>query len=76
MSNLHLGTIGWSYSFWKGSFYPEKTASKDFLAYYSTKFNTVEADSTFYRIPTLQTVTNWKQQVPDGFLFSLKFPRS
>jgi uncharacterized protein YecE (DUF72 family) len=75
MGNLHLGTIGWSYNFWKGSFYPNKTASKDFLAYYATRFDTVEVDSTFYRIPTLQAITNWKNQTPRGFTFSLKFPR-
>jgi uncharacterized protein YecE (DUF72 family) len=75
MGNLHVGTIGWSYSFWKGNFYPSKLASKGFLAYYSTKFNTVEVDSTFYRIPNQQTITNWKEQTPEGFLFSLKFPR-
>ena len=75
MSNLHLGTIGWSYSFWRGSFYPDKAASKDFLAYYSSKFSTVEVDSTFYRIPNQQTVVNWREQTPGGFLFSLKFPR-
>jgi uncharacterized protein YecE (DUF72 family) len=75
MQNLHLGTIGFSYSFWKGKFYPAKTAAKDYLAYYATRFNTVEVDSTFYRIPTEQTVLNWKKQVPDGFLFSFKFPQ-
>jgi uncharacterized protein YecE (DUF72 family) len=75
MQNLHLGTIGFSYSFWRGKFYPSKTASKDYLAYYASHFNTVEVDSTFYRIPTEQTVTNWKKQVPEGFLFSFKFPR-
>ncbi len=75
MQNLHLGTIGWSYNFWKGKFYPNKTASKDYLFYYATQFNTVEVDSTFYRNPNLQTVENWKQQTPDGFRFSLKFPR-
>ncbi len=74
MQSLHLGTIGWSYSFWKGNFYPNKTASKDFLAYYATKFSTVEVDSTFYRIPNQQAVANWKKQTPDGFSFSLKFP--
>ncbi len=74
MQSLHLGTIGWSYSFWKGNFYPNKTASKDFLAYYATKFSTVEVDSTFYRIPTQQAVANWREQTPDGFSFSLKFP--
>ena len=74
MQSLHLGTIGWSYSFWKGNFYPNKTASKDFLAFYSTKFSTVEVDSTFYRIPTQQAVANWREQTPAGFSFSLKFP--
>ena len=74
MHNLHLGTIGWSYNFWKGNFYPNKIASKDFLSYYATKFDTVEVDSTFYRIPTDQAVTNWKKQTPKNFLFSLKFP--
>jgi uncharacterized protein YecE (DUF72 family) len=70
-----LGTIGWSYNFWKDNFYPKKTASKDYLAYYSQQFNTVEVDSTFYRIPTQPTVINWKQQTPQNFLFSLKFPQ-
>jgi uncharacterized protein YecE (DUF72 family) len=75
MPELHLGTIGWSYNFWKGAFYPAKTASKDFLAYYSTQFNTVEVDSTFYRLPTQSTVENWRLQVPDNFVFVLKFPQ-
>ena len=74
MQNLHLGTIGWSYNFWKGNFYPEKTASKDFLTYYSTRFDTVEVDNTFYRVPTAQAIINWKNQTPENFKFSLKFP--
>jgi uncharacterized protein YecE (DUF72 family) len=75
MHKLHLGTIGWSYNFWKGSFYPAKIASKDFLAYYASQFNTVEVDSTFYRIPTQPTVQNWATQTPEDFMFSLKFPQ-
>ena len=74
MGTVHLGTIGWSYSFWKGVFYPAKIASKDFLPYYASKFSTVEVDSTFYRIPTPQAITNWKNQTPQNFTFSLKFP--
>lgn len=73
--SLHLGTIGWSYTFWKGSFYPAKTASKVFLAYYSSRFDTVEVDSTFYRFPSQSAVENWGWQVPEGFLFALKFPQ-
>ena len=75
MLKLHVGTMGWSYSFWKGNFYPETLASKEFLAYYATRFSTVEVDSTFYRIPRVQSVLDWKEQTPQGFLFSLKFPQ-
>ena len=67
--------MGWSYSFWKGNFYPQNTAPEGFLSFYAKRFNTVEVDSTFYRIPNATTVTAWKQQTPPGFLFSLKFPQ-
>lgn len=75
LPNLYLGTIGWSYSFWKGKLYPTKTAPKNFLSHYALQFRTVEVDSTFYRIPTVQTVENWRKQTPNGFLFSFKFPQ-
>ncbi len=75
MSKLHLGSIGFSYNFWKPAFYPKKTASKDYLSFYASRFGSVEVDSTFYRIPTEQTVRNWRKQTPEGFLFSLKFPQ-
>lgn len=72
---LHAGTMGWSYDFWKGNFYPENLLPKNFLSYYAKKFNTVEVNSTFYRIPRRQSVADWKDQTPEGFLFSLKFPQ-
>ena len=75
MTKLHVGTMGWSYDFWKGNFYPEAMASKDYLAFYAKQFDTVEVDSTFYRIPRRQSVTDWKEQTPPDFLFSLKFPQ-
>jgi uncharacterized protein YecE (DUF72 family) len=75
MHNIHLGTIGWSYNFWKNKFYPSKITSKEFLKYYASKFDTVEVDNTFYRIPTPQAVTKWESQTPSNFLFSFKFPR-
>lgn len=75
MPKLHVGNMGWSYNFWKGNFYPETLASKGFLTYYSKQFNTVEVDSTFYRIPRRQSVLDWKDQTPASFLFSLKFPQ-
>jgi uncharacterized protein YecE (DUF72 family) len=71
---VYAGTIGWSYNFWKGTFYPTKLPNTNLLSFYSTQFNTVEVDNTFYRIPNPQNVLNWKQQTPDNFVFSLKFP--
>jgi uncharacterized protein YecE (DUF72 family) len=74
-SNVYVGTMGWSYAFWKGVFYPADLAAKDFLTYYATWFRTVEVDNTFYRIPSEQTVLGWKNQTPSDFVFSLKFPQ-
>jgi uncharacterized protein YecE (DUF72 family) len=74
MNRVHVGTMGWSYDFWRGSLYPKDMKSKNFLAEYSKHFNTVEIDNTFYKIPSEATVTNWKDQTPTGFLFSAKFP--
>jgi uncharacterized protein YecE (DUF72 family) len=75
MSHFHVGTIGWSYNFWKGTFYPQKLPSKQFLTYYADHFNSVEVDATFYRIPNEKTVLNWTKQTPQDFVFSLKFPQ-
>lgn len=75
LREIHIGTMGWSYNFWKTSFYPENLKPKEFLAYYAAQFNSVEVNSTFYRIPRKQSVMEWKEQTPDGFKFSLKFPR-
>jgi uncharacterized protein YecE (DUF72 family) len=72
---LHIGTMGWSYDFWKGNFYPENLSSKEFLGYYAKQFCTVEVNSTFYRIPRKQSILDWKEQTPEGFCFSLKFPQ-
>jgi uncharacterized protein YecE (DUF72 family) len=75
MRKIHVGSMGWSYDFWKGNFYPKNLASNEFLAYYSKQFDTVEVDSTFYKIPSKKTVLDWREQTPNDFVFSLKFPR-
>ncbi len=49
--SLYVGTSGYSYKEWKGSFYPEKLAAKDMLPYYSSKLPAVELNNTFYRMP-------------------------
>jgi len=76
MNTLHVGTMGWSYDFWVGKLYPEGTTPNEFLAEYSKHFSTVEVDNTFYRIPSVEIVENWRAQTPGGFLFSAKFPRA
>jgi len=72
MTNLYVGTSGYSYKEWKGSFYPEKLAARDMLAYYSERLKAVELNNTFYRLPKPEMVESWKSQVPDNFRFSLK----
>jgi uncharacterized protein YecE (DUF72 family) len=69
---LYVGTSGYSYKEWKGSFYPEKIPAKDMLRYYSERLSTVEINATFYRMPQPSMLENWKAQVPGSFRFSLK----
>ena len=70
--NFYVGTSGYSYKEWKGSFYPEKLAAKDMLPYYASKLHAVELNNTFYRMPKPEMVESWKEQVPDNFRFSVK----
>jgi uncharacterized protein YecE (DUF72 family) len=75
IGNVHLGTQGWNYSAWVGSFYPGGTRAADFLSVYARAFNTVEIDSTFYAIPPARTVREWADRTPPHFRFSLKMPQ-
>jgi len=70
--NLHVGTSGYSYKEWKGSFYPEKIPAKEMLRFYSERLSTVEINATFYRMPQTSMLENWKEQVPNTFRFALK----
>jgi uncharacterized protein YecE (DUF72 family) len=69
------GTSGYSYPEWKGNFYPEKMAGKDMLRYYAQRFETVEINNTFYRMPTEALLRGWAEQVPEAFRFVLKAPK-
>ncbi|MFC4874921.1 DUF72 domain-containing protein [Negadavirga shengliensis] len=71
-NKTHIGTSGWHYKHWIGTFYPEDTKEKDQLAYYVKHFNTVEINNPFYRIPSPKTFEKWKESVPADFLFSVK----
>ncbi len=73
--NLLVGTSGYSYKEWKGSFYPEKIPAKEMLSYYAGRLSTVEINATFYRMPQKSMLENWKEQVTPAFRFSLKAPQ-
>jgi len=71
-----LGTSGYSYAPWKGSFYPAKHKSAEMLPYYARRFRTVEINNTFYRMPTKPLLSQWAAQVPEGFHFAIKTPQT
>ena len=68
----YVGTSGYNYEAWRGSFYPEDLSSKKMLAYYGERFGAVEINYSFYRKPTEKILLNWATQVPPGFQFVLK----
>ena len=73
---IYVGTSGYSYKEWKGSFYPEGIPAKEMLSYYAARLQAVEVNNTFYRLPQPGMVEGWKAQVPDNFRFSVKAPQS
>lgn len=72
MANVYIGTSGWRYNDWEGLFYPPHIKGYDELAYHSKFFNTVENNSSFYRIASAPTYATWDKKTPDGYLFSIK----
>jgi uncharacterized protein YecE (DUF72 family) len=73
--NILVGTSGWSYKEWKGSFYPPKLPAEEMLHFYSGHFPTVEVNNSFYRIPGERVLATWAEQVPEAFRFVLKASR-
>lgn len=71
-----LGCAVWAYRDWVGTFYPPKTASKDFLRCYGDRFPTVEGNTTFYSVPNPEIIQRWRKETPDGFTFFPKFPQA
>ncbi len=69
---MHVGTSGYGYKEWKGTFYPEKISPKEMLRFYAERLNAVEINYTFYHMPTERVLAPWAEQVPEGFAFALK----
>ena len=72
---VFVGTSGYNYPEWRGSFYPDKFPTSKMLPYYAARFDTVEVNYTFYRVPTAALLEGWSRQTPGTFTFTLKAPR-
>jgi uncharacterized protein YecE (DUF72 family) len=72
---LFVGTSGFAYKEWKPEFYPADLKAADMLSFYSHRFNSVEINNTFYRMPTEKVMTQWATQTPDDFTFTVKAPQ-
>ena len=73
--DLYVGTSGFSFPEWKGTFYPEELPGKKMLSYYAERLGTVEINNTFYRMPKREMLAGWTEQVPAGFRFAVKAPQ-
>src|SRR5258708_6683244 len=72
---LFIGCSGFHYREWKEKFYPEKMPQRKWFDYYSSQFNTIELNVTFYRFPQIKTLQNWYEKSPAEFCFAVKVPR-
>ncbi len=72
--SLHIGTMGWTYKDWSGSFYARNADRKELLRYYARVFDALEIDSTFHFIPRPEVVTAWRDRTPGTFRFTAKLP--
>src|SRR5688572_3455936 len=73
--NLYVGTSGYSYKEWKGTFYPDDLPEKQMLRFYGERFRSVEINNTFYRMPKASVLEAWANDVPADFKFVLKAPQ-
>ncbi len=73
---FYIGCPIWSYKEWVGTFFPERTPPGDFLRLYSRKLSTVEGNTTFYAVPSAETIARWRAETPPGFRFCPKIPRA
>jgi uncharacterized protein YecE (DUF72 family) len=75
MKEVRIGCSGWMYDDWRGRLYPEREPKRRWLELYAQAFDTVEVNSTFYRLARLEAVRGWVEQTPERFLFAVKASR-
>lgn len=74
MSEIRIGCSGWNYKDWRGPFYPQGMATKNWFAFYAQSFDTVEINNSFYRLPSPDVFGKWRAQAPDGFCYCGRYP--
>jgi uncharacterized protein YecE (DUF72 family) len=72
---VRIGTSGYQYRHWKGVFYPEGLPQRGWFGHYARRFDTVEINNTFYRLPAPEVFDAWRKQAPSGFRYAIKFSR-
>ena len=70
-----VGTSGWQYRDWRGTFYPPDVPQRRWLEHYASQFATVENNGTFYRLPPRETFAGWRERVGDDFVMTVKASR-
>jgi uncharacterized protein YecE (DUF72 family) len=74
-SPIQIGCSGWNYRHWRGRFYPDGLRVKDWFGFYAERFDTVEINNSFYRLPTAETFDAWRVQAPPDFIYAVKANR-
>jgi len=74
-AEARVGCSGWQYRHWRGAFYPPELPQKQWLDYYASRFDTVEINNTFYRLPEASAFAEWKKRVPKTFVYAVKASR-
>lgn len=72
---IRVGCSGWQYPHWRGDFYPAELPQSRWFGHYATRFDTVEINNSFYRLPAPETFARWREQAPPGFLYAVKASR-
>jgi uncharacterized protein YecE (DUF72 family) len=75
LATIRIGTSGWHYKHWVGTFYPPRTPGSKMLAYYCERFDTVELNNSFYHLPKKSSLESWRDSTPAGFCFAAKGSR-
>ncbi len=72
---VHIGTSGWHYKHWRSSFFPDKLPTAKWLRWYAERFDTVEINNSFYRLPQTSAIKTWRHETPADFCFAVKASR-